>query len=62
MGPNRTNQVTLKDIDSIMRNVVTIVQNEFMKRFPSASAVNSSSPSYTESIVDNFGSGSSENY
>ena len=39
VGTNRTKQVTLKDIDSIMRQVVTVVQNEFMKRFPSASTV-----------------------
>ena len=37
VGSNRAQQVTLTDIDSIMRNVVTIIQNEFMKRFPSTS-------------------------
>lgn len=36
VGTNRKNQVTLKDIDSIMRKVVTVVQDEFMKRFPSS--------------------------
>lgn len=39
VGPNRTKHVTLRDIDSIMRNVVTVVQNEFMKQFPSATAI-----------------------
>ena len=35
VNENRSKQVTLGDIDSIMRNVVTIIQDEFMKRFPS---------------------------
>ncbi|CAF0709635.1 unnamed protein product [Brachionus calyciflorus] len=35
IGQNRTKNVTLTDIDSIMRNVVSIIQDEFMKRFPS---------------------------
>jgi hypothetical protein len=40
VGQNRSNQVTLGDIDLIMRNVVTIIQDEFMKRFPSSSDSN----------------------
>lgn len=39
VGQNRTKAVELHDIDSIMRNVVTIIQDEFMKRFPSGPAV-----------------------
>lgn len=39
VGQNRTKAVELHDIDSIMRNVVSIIQDEFMKRFPSGPAV-----------------------
>lgn len=39
VGQNRTKAVELHDIDSIMRNVVTIIQDEFMKRFPSGPTV-----------------------
>lgn len=39
VGQNRTKAVELHDIDSIMRNVVTIIQDEFMKRFPSGPTI-----------------------
>ncbi len=39
VGQNRTKAVELHDIDSIMRNVVTIIQDEFMKRFPSGPSI-----------------------
>ena len=35
VNQNRTKNVTLGDIDSIMKNVVTVIQDEFIKRFPS---------------------------
>jgi hypothetical protein len=40
VGHNRSKPVELHDIDSIMRNVVTIIQDEFMKRFPSGPSPN----------------------
>jgi hypothetical protein len=49
VGTNRKNQVTLKDIDSIMRKVVTVVQDEFMKRFPSSE---STAPMVTNGSTD----------
>lgn len=36
VGMDRTSHVTIQDIDAIMKQVVTIVQTEFMKRFPSS--------------------------
>lgn len=38
VNQDRSKQVSLGDIDSIMRNVVSIIQDEFMKRFPSGQA------------------------
>jgi hypothetical protein len=34
---NRQNHVSIQDIDAIMKQVVSVVQTEFMKRFPSSS-------------------------